>query len=170
MLKSDKKLNELAKTLINPDKSLVASKIEMLRNEESFEGAIELLANHYENCNEMDIKVLIAGFFNDLKNPEAKPAVINAIRSSKKDETRLMLITSCWQSGMNYSENVDDFTEFFLENSYDIGFECLTVIEQCVEDIDLKKKKEIIGLLKGKKASQPADKEPLLNELVNVLS
>ena len=80
-----------------------------------------------------------------------------------------MIITSCWQSGIDYSDRIDDFIDFFMANNFDIAFECLTVIEQCVQSIDLKKKKEIVVQIKKKISEQPSEKTSLINELINVI-
>ena len=81
-----------------------------------------------------------------------------------------MLITSCWQSGLDYSDNIDSFIDFFMENSFDIAFECLTVIEQSVDHLDPQKRNELIRIIKEKASNQPSDKTALVHELVNVLS
>jgi hypothetical protein len=169
MIKSDKKVNELAINLKNPDVSVVAASIDLLRNAEPFEGAIGLLVKYYDTCTENTIKQLIAGFLNDLKDVGAKKEIIDSIYNMKKNDTRFLLITSCWQSGLDYSDNIDDFIKLFINNSYDIAFECLTVIEQSLDRITMTKKKEIIKFLKKKTITQPDDKTALVNELINVL-
>jgi hypothetical protein len=171
MIKSDKKVNELAKKLKNPDITAIAATINLLRDEEPFEGAIGLLVNHYSICNEKTIKLLIAGFLNDMKDTGAKKEIINLIREVKKDDVRSMIIASCWQSGLDYSYSIDDFVELIMANkSYDVAFECLTVIEQSVDNIDIKKKNEIITMIKKRISKQPADKIALINELINILT
>jgi hypothetical protein len=170
MIKSDKKVNDLSKALKNPDLLIVSTAIELLRDSEPFEGAISLLVNHYDVCTEMNIKQLIAAFLNDLKDTTVKQEIINSIGSAKNDDTRSMVITSCWQSGLDYSDRIDDFIEFFMANNFDIAFECLTVIEQSVEKVDIKKKKELVVQIKKKIQKQPSEKIALVNELINVLN
>jgi hypothetical protein len=169
MIKSDKKVSELTKSLNNPDVLIVAAAIDFLRDAEPFEGAIGLLVNHYDVCNDLNIKLLIAGFLNDLKDTNVKKEIIDSIRNTKNDDTRSMIITSCWQSGIDYSDRIDDFIDFFMTNNFDIAFECLTVIEQSVENIDQKKKKEIVGKIKKKISKQPSEKTALINELINLM-
>ena len=170
MIKSDKKVKDLANILKTSDVLIVSKAIEKLRNEEPFEGAIMQLADHYTISSENSIKLLINGFFNDIKDTRAIKEVIEAIHSTKNDETRSMLITSCWQSGLDYSENIDAFIDFFMDNSFDIAFECLTVVEQSVDHIDLQKKNDIIANIKKRGPKQPAEKSALVKELINVLS
>jgi hypothetical protein len=170
MIKSDKKVAALARDLKNPDISIVIAAIDLLRDTEPFEGAISILIDHYDNCIEKRIKQSISGFLNDLKDTGAKKEIIDSVRLARKEDTVSMIISSCWQSGLDYSDRIDDFIEFFMMSNYDIAFECLTVIEHSVEKIDLKKKKIIINSLKAKISSQSTEKTALVNELVNVLS
>ena len=170
MIKSDKKVNDLKKNLLNTDFLFVSAAIDLLRDSEPFEGAIGILVNHYDNCTEKSVKQSISGFLNDIKDTGARKEIVESLHSSLKEETKSMVITSCWHSGLDYSAQSEDFTELFLATSFNTAFECLTVIEQSLEKIEETKKLTIIKRLKSNLKSQPDEKIALVNELINVLS
>ena len=170
MIKSDKKVNDLKKNLLNSDILFVSAAIDLLRDSEPFDGAIGILVNHYDNCTEKSVKQSISGFLNDIKDTGARKEIIESLHNSLSEETKSMVITSCWHSGLDYSAQIDDFTELFLKYSYNTAFECLTVIEQSLEKIEESKKQIIIKRLKSSLKTQPDEKTALVNELINVLT
>lgn len=116
----------------------------MLREEQPFEGAIGLLTVCYDKTKDSTIRKSIEGFLNDLKDQTASLEVIEEIRKTYKPETTSMLISSCWQSGLDYSEYSVDFVNTFLKSDYVAGFvECLTVIEESANELSTEKKEEI---------------------------
>ena len=52
-----------------------------------------------------------------------------------------MLVSSCWQSGLNYSEYSTDLAEVFLKGDYVTAIECLTVIEESVNELSKAEKR-----------------------------
>ena len=50
---------------------------------------------------------------------------MNEIRKPWKDDTISMLVSSCWQSGLDYSEYSMDFAKVFLKGDYVTAIECL---------------------------------------------
>ena len=58
-----------------------------------------------------------------------------------------MLVSSCWQSGLNYSDYSLDLAKSFLKGDYVTAIECLTVIEESVHELSREKKDEIIKSL-----------------------
>ena len=80
-----------------------------------------------------------------------------------------MLISSCWQSGLNYSEYSADLAKVFLNGDYVTAIECLTVIEESVNDLSESVKNEIIKMLEESPVSQINEKQSLTLELISIL-
>jgi hypothetical protein len=169
MIVSDKKVSELRKNLKNDDILFVTATIDLLRDSEPFEGAVAILANHYDNCVNITVKQSIALFLNDIKDTGVRKEIIETINLPLNEETISMLITSCWQSGLDYSEMSEEFIRIFKASGYDTAFECLTVIEQCMENIPVKEKRAIVSDLRSCLTSQPSEKRALVNELIRIL-
>jgi len=169
MIKSDKKINELA-TALNKDNNLeITDAIELLRLEKPFEGAIGLLTAFYNKSNDNTIRKTIAGFMNDLKDQSACKEVIEEIRKDWKSDTISMLVSSCWQSGLNYSEYSIDLARVFLKGDYVTAIECLTVIEDTVDEVSKEKRAEVIKLIEDNPFSSVNEKTTLMLELITIL-
>ncbi len=170
MIKSPGKIKELA-LLLNKDNSLlITSGIELLREEQPFEGAISLLVAFYDKSAEYNIKKAIERFMNDLKDQSVCIEVIKEIRKPWKDDTISMLVSSCWQSGLNYSEYSRDFAEIFISGDYVTAIECLTVIEETLNELSREKKDEVLELIKNSPPTPIKEKISLTSELISMLS
>jgi hypothetical protein len=169
MIKSEKKISELVETLRKDDDTVIAQAIELLRHEKPFEGAIGLLTEFYNNTDDNSIRKTISGFMNDLKDQAACREVIEEIRKEWNPDTVSMLVSSCWQSGLNYSDYSLDLAKTFLKGDYVTAIECLTVIEETVEELSAEKKTELIKLITDNPFSSGNEKSTLTNELISIL-
>lgn len=168
MIKSEKKLAELSKLLNEDNKLFISRAITSLRDEEPFEGAIELLASLYEHTDDDSIKKMVELFMNDLKDPSLRPEVMKAIRNYSGGKTATMLVSSCWQSGQDYSDYSEDFVKIFLSTDYATAIECLTVISESAFQLSGEKKNMLIEILDNSPV-QHSDKSMLAVELRSVL-
>ena len=169
MIKSEKKIKELADVLEKDNNLEIAQAIELLRQEKPFEGAIGLLTAFYNKTDDFSIRKSIAGFMNDLKDQSACKEVIEQIRKKWKSDTISMLVSSCWQSRLNYSEYSLDLVGIFLNGDYVTAIECLTVIEESVNDLSESDKNEIIKILEESPVTQITEKQSLTLELISIL-
>jgi hypothetical protein len=169
MIDSGKKLTEFEEKLNSKNKNIVSDAIILLRNEDPFRGAIGLLASLFDTTNDLTIKDLIRNFLNDLKEPSARIEVVNEVLKPYKSETITMLVASCWQSGLDYSEYSGNFAEVFISGDYLTALECYTIIDESVPDIPEIKKNELVNLLEKSGKTHSAEKYALLQALISVL-
>ncbi|HLN22072.1 MAG TPA: hypothetical protein VK213_13345 [Bacteroidales bacterium] len=169
MIRSEKKLNDIALLLNKGDETAIIAAIELLREEEPFEGIIGLLADYYDRNSNRAIARAIENLMNDIKNPSLQPEIINEIKKERKSSTKSMLVSSCWQSGLDYSAFLIDFAGIFLDNDYSVGIECLTVIEEASATISSGKKTEIINMIDNHPFSPNDEKSSLAGELKSIL-
>jgi hypothetical protein len=80
-----------------------------------------------------------------------------------------MLVSSCWQSGLNYSDYSLDLAKVFLKGDYITAIECLTVIEDSVHELNKAVKDEIMMMLKESPVSHINEKKELTLELISIL-
>ena len=169
MIKSEKKMKELSE-ILNKDSNIVITKaMELLRLEKPFEGAIGLLTSLFDRTTDFSIRKSITGFMNDLKDQTACQEVIVEIRKDWKPDTISMLVSSCWQSGLDYSGYSSDLARTFLKGDYVTAIECLTVIEESVNELSKSGKNEIIKILTEAPASPNDEKKALVFELISIL-
>lgn len=169
MIKSEKKFKNLDSLLRNDNDTQVAQAIEVLREEEPFEGAVGLLTSYYDNHDGTPVKKLIEEFLYDLKDQSLSKEVMDEIRKDWKPGTKTMLISSCWQSGLDYSEYTRDLVEIFLVSEYETAIECFTVIEESIPLLSRAEKNEILKLVDDHPVPGENAKKALTIELISLL-
>jgi len=169
MLKSEKKVSELADLLNHGNNPGILEAIEKLRLEQPFAGAIALFTSFYDKTDNSTLKKTIAGFMNDLKDQSVCAEVITEIRKPWKPDTISMLVSSCWQSGLNYSDYSSDMAKVFLRGDYVTALECFTVIEESVDELSKVGKDKIIKILEESPVSTANEKKALTLELIAIL-
>jgi predicted DNA-binding protein len=169
MLKAEKKVKGLSVLLSEENSSQISEAIGLLRDQEPFEGAISLLASFYDRSEDNLVKKAIEGFMNDLKDQSVCREIITEIRKPFKQSTISMLVASCWQSGLDYSEYSADMAEVFLRSDYVTALECLTVIEESVHELSPAKRKEILNIIVAYPHQSSNEKTGLTHELISIL-
>jgi len=170
MIKSNKKLQELTSVLGKDNNLLISDTIEALRNEQPFEGAIGLLVTYYDKTNDTGTRKTIENFLNDIKDLSAREEVINEIGKQWKPRTISMLVASCWQSGLDYSDYSMEIMMAFLNGDYLTAIECMTVIEEFAHGLNREKKHEMIKIIDQNPVSAQNEKKALTDELMLILT
>lgn len=169
MIKSEEKLKNLSALLEKDNPDITLQAITMLREEEPFEGAVGLLASCYGEDHGMMVNKAIESFMNDIKDKSLRLEIIQELRKNHNHRTVSMLVSSCWQSGMDYSDYVFDFAQVFMNNDYGTAIECLTVIEEAIPSMKEKEKKRIAEYIKEKAPEQSDARKALSAELISKL-
>lgn len=169
MISSENKRKELEHILSRHNFVRIAEAIKMLRNESPFTGAIGLLVSYYDGSDNIPIKNLIRDFMNDLKDKSSREEVIAEIKSDLKPETLRMLVSSCWQSGLDYKDYSAYFAGLFLASDYMTALECFSVIESSVHNMSRREKDSIIKIIRDGSEGSINEKTALALELISVL-
>jgi hypothetical protein len=169
MLKSEKKLAELNKILTNRKYNEINDRISILRSEEPFAGAVSLLADFYDKTKDEGLKLLVSEFFNDMKERSCRAEVIESIAAVSNPASKAMLVSSCWQSGLDYSDHAVALAGIFILSDYITSLECFTVLETCSDMISSTDKSAIITRLKDEIDTYDTVKQQLARELIAIL-
>lgn len=169
MEKSEKRLAELERILNGGTEREINERIKLLRSEEPFRGALRLLALLYDRTDNQNISLAISGLFNDMKQKSAMAEVIESIGAVRKPSSRAMLVSSCWQSGLDYSEFAVPIAEQFLTGDYMVSLECFTVLDTCAGSINDGDRIQIILRLQQQIESWETPKQKLAAELITLL-
>jgi hypothetical protein len=169
MTESEKRLEILQKKLLSDNNKVISSAIISLRNEDPFRGAIVLLTELFDRTNDAYIKELIRNFMNDLKEKAARAEIIAELVKKYKSDTLSMIASSCWQSGLDYSEYSMDISRVFIESEYLVALECFTILEESVSGINPDLKKQIIEYLYKYRGKSTDEKNKLIEALVSIL-
>jgi len=169
MTRPENKRKELEHILSSENFVRIAAAIKMLRDETPFGGAIGLLVAFYNKSDNSSLRKLIKDFLNDLKDQSSCGEVVAEIKKDIKSDTLTMLVSSCWQSGLDYAGWSADFADLFLSGDYMTAIECFTVIESSVHNMTRAKKNEIIKIIREGSQSDITEKTTLAHELISVL-
>jgi hypothetical protein len=90
---------------------------------------IEPLANVMFKLNDRQRKHLIAEFFANIEQPEAKSEVIRIIQNLESKEHQTEMLNVIWNSRMDFSEFLLEIVEFAIDGSFEVAIECHTIIE-----------------------------------------
>jgi hypothetical protein len=169
VIRSEKRLRELSATLKKKNSLLISEAIKLLSDKELFDGAIGLLASLYDETKEKPVQRSIEEFFNGLKEQAVRPEVVTEIRKPWEAHTISMLVASCWQSGLDYSDYLTDIARVFLKGDYATAIECMTVIEESVHSSSRARKDEIIKIIQDSPLAGTNEKSALTLELISLL-
>jgi len=169
MISPQNKRKELEHILSRDNFVKISESIRILRDETPFSGAIGLLIAYYNGSSNNPVKRLIVDFMNDLKDQSLCEEVVAEIKKEIKPDTLRMLVSSCWQSGLNYSDYSSDFADLFITGDYMTAIECFTVIESSVQYLKREEKDAIIKLIRDRSANGTGEKTALSLELISVL-
>jgi predicted DNA-binding protein len=170
MVKSEKRLKELAAILGKNNDEESVRVILSLREEEPFEGAVTLLAEQYDRTSNALLIKTIEAFFNDLRDSSLREEVISEVRKNYNNKTVRMLLSSCWQSGLDYSDWATEITDIFISSDYNLALECLTILEYSAGNITIQTRKKMIKTIRDSMVPHESEKSRLSRELINILS
>jgi hypothetical protein len=169
MIRSEKKLQQLAAVLEKNDILLISEAVRFLRDEQPFEGAIGLLASLHDRSDDSSIRKAIGEFMNDLRDQTAVVEVIAEIRKKWRPETMSMLVSSCWQSGLDYTEYISDLAKIFAKSDFATAVECFTVIEEALDQVTSGTRDELKIIISDVGDDVSDEKKKLTLELIKVL-
>jgi hypothetical protein len=169
MIRSEKKLQQLAAVLEKTDNLVISEAVRLLRDEQPFEGAIGLLVSLYDRSDDLAVRKAVGEFMNDLKDQTAAVEVISEIRKEWKPETMSMLVSSCWQSGLDYTDYISDLAKVFAKCDFATAVECFTVIEESADQLTPGSKNEVKTIITEGSADTQDEKKKLTLELIKVL-
>lgn len=106
----------------------------------------------------------------DLKDINSKSEIIKALKSDRYKKLHKDILVSCWQSSLDYSDEVAVFVEIFKNSDFELAFEAFTIIDNFDNKIDASKLNPIISNLKENIANfKDTNKEQLFVELIHIL-
>jgi len=166
MLTPENKRKELEHILNRDNFVKITGAIKALREESPFAGAIGLLVSFYDRTDNHSVRRIIEEFLNDLKDQKSCREVVDELGKTLKPETLRMLVSSCWQSGLDYAPYSSVFARLFFSHDYMTSVECFTVIESSAENIDRSGKDEIIRIISNGMSTAGKDLNALGGDLI----
>lgn len=78
----------------------------------------------------------ILEIFSSLKDTSTVPAMIEVLRNEKYLPVRQLLLSTIWNSGLDYTEYMSDFVLFACEGDFLEALDCLTILENLQGEIE----------------------------------
>ncbi|MCF8372541.1 MAG: hypothetical protein K9H64_13005 [Bacteroidales bacterium] len=116
------------------------------------------------------IRKNISGFLNDLKDQQVVDSFIEAIHDQKYQAVLPLLISACWQNGLDFSDHAETFAGAFIKGSFIVSIEAFSVFDNMVDSISLAERNSVCMKLKSALPEMEIEKQKLARELISLLS
>lgn len=167
-MSTNRTLNHLHTILESGNNAEILKTIERLRSDGSAT-SIPYLVDVLVNNPSEDVKNAVAAYLFDLKEKSALPALIRAIQDPRNREYQQLLVSACWESGLDCTPYLDFFIDLAIIADYMVCLECLTVIENMPGPFDPATLDMTISKIKNAADEDNEGKFDLLNSLWEVL-
>lgn len=163
--KIDPKLKE---KLYSSQPETVISAIEKLK-ERGNKLYIPLLFDILNSNAEQEIVAEIIKLLESVKDKETIPSFIEAIENEEYKSVRSLILATCWQNGLDFSNYLPLFTNIVINEEWESAFEAFTVIDNFQYLPDRKIVDEVILKIESAKRDATEQKAYFLNEILNKL-
>ncbi len=79
----------------------------------------------------------------DIKDNAFREILINHLKRSVSNSTKVLLLRICWESSLNYSEYLDTLLDILLKDEFMVAFEACTAIEETLHYLDPEKRQDL---------------------------
>jgi hypothetical protein len=107
--------------------------------------------------------------FASLKESDAIPLIIEAIKNQKYASELKELVSCCWENGLDYSNYLPLFINLLIEMDFVVAFEAYTVIVNMTAKIDQARIDSEIDRLEKAIHVATVEKKELMREVVDYL-
>lgn len=150
---SEKQINEAVESISKDGNSdYIPSLVETLRTSQSTE-----------------IQQNIIRLLSEIKHKDAVPHLAKAIGDEKNKTIREVLIRSCWENGLDFSNYLYLFIDVLISGEYMEAFEAYTLLENTEGKISETSAREYIDQLKNSLNEVPEDRKTLIHAVIQYL-
>jgi hypothetical protein len=165
-----RKLNtEIVRRLRSDKLSLVVPVLNHLRKSIHPAAYLPEVINLLYKTHNEEIRRELSMFLCDIKDPGGIPHIIDALRNDQYRPIWNIITSACWQSGLNYSENLDTFIKILLEEDYMTALEAFSVIEQSLHHLEDQKLEHYRQQLAEGLEKVTEEKAPLVREMIKIM-
>jgi hypothetical protein len=98
------------------------------------------------------------------------PVIVSCLEQAERGGDFPRLVAACWQSGLDFSNQIPAFIRIFVDGDYPTAVEAFSVIEESIMNADARIQKSCLQLLEKSARQVSEDKVPLYKELMKVVS
>ena len=116
-----------------------------------------------------ELKKTILEFLSDIRDHAAVKPITQSIQLHIGDKNTTGLISACWQSSLDFSNELPVFIDILCNGDYQPSFEAFTVIENSVSNVSPEKIDLYIATIESKLKTTPVENKSLLTEMIVTL-
>lgn len=161
-------LTEIYKKLESKDEIKVLDAIKTLRESGNPASVTKIIQLLKDSKNE-DIQKECRKFLNDLRVQDAAPIMVKAINSNENQKILSTLVSSCWQSRLDFAPFIDTFINIALYSDYLTAYEAFTVIETNISSLSGTEITKYSSHLREKIVDVSEEKKPMIKELIHII-
>ena len=162
------RLQAQVRALHSGNKRTILEALETIRQESEpfiIRELIDLLPEQVEP----EISEGIFAILNDLKSQEAVPVLMECIQDPEYAPLQEKLLSACWQNGLNYGAYASVFAGLVTDAPYSTAIEALTVLEECLGELDEVHKKELAARAENKAVQADDSRSGLILSMVKMI-
>ncbi|MBA3663317.1 MAG: hypothetical protein H0W61_03790 [Bacteroidetes bacterium] len=138
----------------------------LLVNREGFNKKENDIADLIESLLEPEIdRAELEAIFSKLKEKNARGILIESIKKAGKVEEKTKLAAACWETGLDFTNDILFFTELACSNNFALAMEALTVVENIEGVIAEETLSKTIEIAQNCKSPNTSITEDLINNL-----
>jgi len=165
----EKNVDDFKNDLFSGKTDLVISTIESIKQTSHYE-IVDSLFDLYLTTQKNEIKAQLFNLFIDIKDERFVEKLVLSIGKPKFSIISKDLISICWQTGLDFSQHIDQFISKLFTESDEIAIECFSVIESSIEFLSEEKRKSLVSILNKKKNDFDGVKKGLIEEIIYMLA
>lgn len=169
---TEKKTNEEKQDIIkklNSDNPIIIKETLIELREKGNSEYIPLLLDILLRHNDSNTGTTIKAFISDIKDSSIKNILIDCIKNEKFNSIKKDLLTICWESRFDFSDNLDIFVDCIINDDFMTAFEALTVIENLGTNIPVEIKNKQVDKLKNAILKVDETKKHLIHDAIHII-
>jgi len=95
---------------------------------------------------------------------------MEAVRIYRGNRGYELLVSACWQCGLDFSPFIDQFIDLVIEEDYYTSLEAFSVIEENVTNLNSQQRSARLEFIRSKFEFLSSEKRLLVNELMSLMS
>lgn len=158
----------IIENLNSPNTDLVLRTIKNLRQTGNVT-TLPYLINVLHTTEKEEVRESIVSFLNDLKSQLCTEILVKAINNEIYHAEKEILVSACWQSGLDFSKYISDFIRISIQDNYQLSIEAFSVIENSVSNCSLVEINSHLEQVRSGLEKVDQNKKMLLLEMIKMM-
>lgn len=166
--KEKKFILETKASLKSKDKKIVLSKLRELKTSGNA-NILPYILDLLESSDSSEIVQEVLNLIRDLRDQQSVPIIVDFIQKNIKGIYIGEIVSSCWQSRLDFHAYLNIFATCFLHGDYQTSLEAFTVIEEMLWKSSNSQIESCKEILVDNVSKVNDEKKPLYRELIKVI-